>query len=277
MTVTLDPATGNPSFKPSPAATAPATPRRSASGRSSTARRTRVRRKSSTNSTSTTRPPAVHQQNGVRRPRHRLLDRRATATAASSSTAAPTPRRSLDDTVIYSNAVNSTAVISAPGRGPDRSGPRHVPSTTGYWTSRGSLVARLLQRPVRLGDDPAAQRLLLRRRLDPVELELSELRKGFAEPRHLALQPEQPENTVGNDGKPHSQIPYRIQEETDAQYIKFDYAIPLGRSTSTATSAGAGFTPRSTGEGVSTRQESYAATNGGTATTYVLSNSLAQL
>jgi iron complex outermembrane receptor protein len=80
-------------------------------------------------------------------------------------------------------------------------------------------------------------------------------------------------NTVGNDGKPHDQIPYRIQEETDAQYLKFDYASRWVVSTSTATSAGVGFTPGRPPR-ASRRARTYAATNGGTATTYVLSNSL---
>ncbi|UDF05457.1 TonB-dependent receptor [Asticcacaulis sp. AND118] len=33
-------------------------------------------------------------------------------------------------------------------------------------------------------------------------------------------------STVGNDGKTYDQIPYIIQEKTDAQYVRFDYGFP---------------------------------------------------
>ena len=185
------------------------------------------------------------------------------------------PYSTTDDTVIYSNAVNSTATINGAAGAVDQTSPvLGAANTTGYWASTevwsrafsnqvfaNSMTALPSQFYFGGGSLPTNWMYpnydTVAQNLDTSHFNLNNMI-----------------TTVGNDGKTHTQIPYRIQEQTDAQYIKFDYGFPVGPYDLTGNFGWRRVHTKVTGEGVSTRQSTYAATNGGTATTYVLSNSL---
>lgn len=188
------------------------------------------------------------------------------------------PYSTTDDTVIYSNAVNSTATILA-GQTIDQTNPLNASaaSTTGYWAttetwSRAFSNSIFAQAMTGLPSDfyfggggiPSTWKYpdfnTVAAQLDTSHFNLNNL-----------------EQTVGSDGKTYSQFPYYIAEKTDAQYIKFDYEFPLGNYDVEGNFGWRRVHTETSGSGVSTRQQTYAATNGGTSTTYTIGNSLASM
>ncbi|AYV46327.1 TonB-dependent receptor [Caulobacter flavus] len=183
-----------------------------------------------------------------------------------------------DDTVIYSNAVNSTATILA-SQSADQTSPTNASAayTTGYWStsetwSRAFSNAVFAQAMTQLpsafyfGGNGLPSTWLypnfnsVAQYLDTSHFNLNNLT-----------------TTTGNDGETYEQIPYRIQEQTDAQYIKFNYAFPLLGYDVNGNFGWRRVHTKTSGTGAQTRSETYAATNGGTSTTYVLSNSIATM
>lgn len=185
------------------------------------------------------------------------------------------PYSTADDTVIYSNAVNSTATILA-SQTIDQTSPVNASpaSTTGYWAttetwSRAFSNSIFAQAMTSLPSDfyfggggiPSTWKYpdfnTVAAQLDASHFNLNNL-----------------EQTVGSDGKAYSQFPYYMTEKTDAQYIKFDYEFPLGDYEVEGNFGWRRVHTESTGTGVSSRAQTYAATNGGSSTTYTLSNAL---
>ena len=185
------------------------------------------------------------------------------------------PNSTADDTVIYGNSVNSTATILATQTADQTSPVNSSATTTGYWTttetwSRAFSNALFAQAMTGLpsnfyfggGSIPTTWKFpsynLVAANLDTSHFNLNSL-----------------ESALGSDGQVHDQYPYYMTEQTDAQYLKFDYEFPLGNYDIEGNFGWRRVHTENFGEGVSSRQTSYAATNGGTATTYVLSNQLA--
>jgi TonB-dependent receptor len=188
------------------------------------------------------------------------------------------PYSTTDDTVIYSNAVNSTATV-VNAQTADQTNPVNGTAayTTGYWSTTenwsrafsNSVYASAmtgLPSDFYYGGGSLPSTWLypnyngVAQYLDTSHFNLNNL-----------------ETTVGNDGKTYGQIPYSIAEKTDAQYIKFNYDIPIWRYELEGNFGWRRVHTRTTGTGAQTRSATYAATNGGTATTYVLSNKIATM
>ncbi len=186
------------------------------------------------------------------------------------------PYSTTDDTVIYSNAVNSTATILA-SQTIDQTNPLNASaaSTTGYWAttetwsrafSNAIFASAMTNLPSNFyfggGSVPSTWKYpnfdTVAAQLDTSHFNLNNL-----------------EQTVGSDGKAYGQFPYFMTEKTNAQYLKFDYEFPLGAYEIEGNFGVRRVQTETTGEGVSTRQQTYAATNGGTSTTYTIGNSLA--
>jgi iron complex outermembrane receptor protein len=181
------------------------------------------------------------------------------------------PSSLLDDTVIYSNSINSTAVISNTQL-IDQTDPVGAPAyTTGHWTtgetwSRGFSNALFGSAMSPLPSDfywgggsiPSSWSFpdfsKVSQNLDTSHFNLNNL-----------------ENTVGSDGKPYKQLPYRIAEKTDALYLKFNYNFPLGSYEVDGNFGWRRVHTRTTGEGVSSRSASFGATS------FVVGNSLASM
>ncbi|MBO9558675.1 MAG: TonB-dependent receptor [Caulobacter sp.] len=185
------------------------------------------------------------------------------------------PYSTTDDTVIYSNAVNSTATINNAAGAPDQTDPvLGTPYTTGYWGSSEVWSRAFSNQVFANGMSPLPANFYFGGGSMPTNWLYPnyDVISQSLDTSHFNLN--NMINTVGNDGKAHQQIPYRIQEETNAQYIKFDYSVPIGSFDLDGNFGWRRVQTKVTAEAVSTRQQSYAATNGGTATTYILSNSL---
>ncbi|KQY32756.1 TonB-dependent receptor [Caulobacter sp. Root487D2Y] len=185
------------------------------------------------------------------------------------------PYSTTDDTVIYSNAVNSTATINNAAGAPDQTSPvLGTTYTTGYWGSSEVWSRAFSNQVFASGMSPLPANFYFGGGSMPTSWMYPnyDVISQNLNTSHFNL--DNMIHTVGNDGKAHDQIPYRIQEETNAQYIKFDYAIPIGSFDLDGNFGWRRVQTKVSAEGVSTRQQAYAATNGGTATTYTLSNSL---
>ncbi|WP_029907059.1 TonB-dependent receptor [Caulobacter sp. UNC358MFTsu5.1] len=185
------------------------------------------------------------------------------------------PYATTDDTVIYSNAVNSTATINNAAGAPDQTNPvLGTTYTTGYWGSSEVWSRAFSNQVFASGMSPLPSDFYFGGGSMPMNWLYPnyDVISQNLDTSHFNLN--NMVHTVGNDGKAHDQIPYRIQEETNAQYIKFDYSVPIGSFDLDGNFGWRRVQTKVTAEGVSTRQQSYAATNGGTATTYILSNSL---
>lgn len=185
------------------------------------------------------------------------------------------PYATTDDTVIYSNAVNSTATINNAVGAPDQTNPvLGTTYTTGYWGSSEVWSRAFSNQVFANGMSPLPANFYFGGGSMPTNWLYPnyDVISQNLDTSHFNLN--NMINTVGNDGKAHQQIPYRIQEETNAQYIKFDYSVPIGSFDLDGNFGWRRVETKVTAEAVSTRQQSYAATNGGTATTYILSNSL---
>lgn len=181
------------------------------------------------------------------------------------------PSSLLDDTVIYSNSINSTAVVSNTQLF-DQTDPVGAPAyTTGHWTtgetwSRGFSNALFGSAMSPLPSDfywgggsiPSSWSFpdfsKVSQNLDTSHFNLNNL-----------------ENTVGSDGKPYKQLPYRIAEKTDALYLKFNYNFPLGSYEVDGNFGWRRVHTRTTGEGVSSRSATFGATS------FVVGNSLASM
>ena len=136
-----------------------------------------------------------------------------------------------DNTVIYSNAVNSTATISdsqtADQTDPVSTAASPADHQTGYWTTAESwsrdfsdsvfdqTMTSLPSDFYWSGDTGTSNWLYpnydtLSQYLDTSHFNLNNLY-----------------TTVGSDGNAYSQIPYRVVEKTDAQYLRLDYDLPV--------------------------------------------------
>ncbi|WP_443749815.1 TonB-dependent receptor [Asticcacaulis solisilvae] len=133
-----------------------------------------------------------------------------------------------DDTVIYSNAVNSTATV-VNSQAADQTDPASTVTAnqTGYWTtgenwSRSFSNSVYGQAMTSLPDSfywgggsiPSTW-------LYPNYDTLSQ----YLDTSHFNL--DNLYTTVGSDGKTYGQIPYHLAERTDAQYLRLDYAFPV--------------------------------------------------
>lgn len=132
----------------------------------------------------------------------------------------------LDDTVVYGNAINSAAII-VDGQLVDQTDAAYGnPYETTYWNTNenwsrtfANSVFNDAMRPLPTsfhfgGGNIASQWLYpdfnsIAQHLDTSHFNLDNLYE-----------------TVGSDGNTYKQIPYHIQEKTDAQYIRVNYAFP---------------------------------------------------
>ncbi|MFT4254247.1 MAG: TonB-dependent receptor, partial [Caulobacter sp.] len=179
-----------------------------------------------------------------------------------------------DDLVLYTNAVNSTATVSSTQTA-DQSAATNASAayTTGYWSttetwSRAFSNAVFAQAMTQLPDAfyygggslPSTW-------LYPNFASVAQ----YLDTSHFNLN--NLVTTVGSDGNTYTQIPsYLIQEQTDALYLKFNYAFPVFGYDVNGNFGWRRAHTKTTATGSSTRSETYASTNGGTSTTYVLSN-----
>jgi len=136
-----------------------------------------------------------------------------------------------DNTVIYSNAVNSTATIND-SQTEDQTDPLSTASSpadrqTGYWTT-AETWSRDFSNSVFAGsmtglpsDFYWSGQTGTSNWLYPNYDVLSQ----YLDTSHFNL--DNLYTTVGSDGNTYSQIPYRIAEKTDAQYLRFDYSLPI--------------------------------------------------
>ncbi len=184
------------------------------------------------------------------------------------------PNSTADDTVIYGNSINSTATILASQTADQTSPVNSSATTTSYWTttetwSRAFSNALFAQAMTGLpsnfyyggGSIPSTWKYpsynAVAANLDTSHFNTDSL-----------------ESALGSDGQVHDQYPYYMTEKTNAQYLKFNYEFPLGHYDVEGNFGWRRVHTQNFGEGVSSRQQTYATSNGGTATTYVLSNAL---
>jgi TonB-dependent receptor len=186
------------------------------------------------------------------------------------------PYSTLDDTVIYSNAVNSTATISNVAGAPDQTNPvLGAANTTGYWGSSEVWSRAYANSVFASSMSPLPSDFYFGGGTTPSMWNYPDFDKisQNLDTTHFNLN--NMKSTVGNDGKTYTQIPYNIREETNAQYIKFNYNFPVGSYDIDGNFGWRRVQTKVTAADVSTRNSTYSATNGGTSTTYVLSNSQA--
>ncbi|MEM9965806.1 MAG: TonB-dependent receptor, partial [Asticcacaulis sp.] len=136
------------------------------------------------------------------------------------------PTSRLDDIVLYANSVNSTARVED-GQLVDQTNPAYGnPYDVNYWNTNetwsrafANSVFNDAMSPLPTsfhfaGDNIPSQWLFpnynkIAQHLDTTHFNLDNMVEG-----------------VGNDGQTYKQIPYRIKEKTDAQYIRVNYAFP---------------------------------------------------
>jgi len=187
------------------------------------------------------------------------------------------PNVATDDTVIYSNSINSTATINNAAGAIDQTNPvLGSATTTGYWSSSEVWSRAFSNQVFASGMSPLPAEFYYGSGSIPSNWLYPNFKQvsQYLDTSHFNLN--NMVDTVGSDGKAYQQFPYRIEETTDAQYLKFNYEVPVGPYDLTGNFGVRRVHTEVTTEGVSQRQQSYAATNGGTATTYALSNSLAK-
>ncbi|WAC48431.1 TonB-dependent receptor [Asticcacaulis sp. SL142] len=131
-----------------------------------------------------------------------------------------------DDIVVYANSINSTAVITDSQLADQLNAAGTAPYTTTFWNSNetwsrafASSVFQDAMTPLpsafHYGGGAIASQWLypdfnsVAQHLDTSHFNLDNLY-----------------TTVGSDGQPYNQIPYRIQEKTNAQYLRVNYAFP---------------------------------------------------
>jgi TonB-dependent receptor len=186
------------------------------------------------------------------------------------------PNVTTDDTVIYSNSINSTATINNAAGAVDQTNPvLGSPTTTGYWSSNEVWSRAFSNQVFACGMTALPAEFHYGSGSIPSDWLYPNFKQvsQYLDTSHFNLN--NMVDTVGSDGKAYKQFPYRINEKTDAQYLKFNYSVPVGPYDLEGNFGVRRVHTEVTTEGVSQRQQSYAATNGGTATTYALSNSLA--
>lgn len=181
------------------------------------------------------------------------------------------PSSVTDDTVIYSNAVNSTAVVSNTQTA-DQTDPIYGATYgTGYWTTTETWSRGFSNALFGSAMSPLPSNFYWGGGSIPSTWNYPDFNKVSQnlDTSHFNLN--NLENTVGSDGKPYRQFPYIISEKTDALYLKFDYNFPLGSYEVDGNFGWRRVHTQTTGEGVSSRSATYGTT------TYVLSNSLGKM
>jgi TonB-dependent receptor len=179
------------------------------------------------------------------------------------------PSSLLDDTVIYTNAVNSTATISNVAGAPDQTNPvLGAPNTTGYWGSSEVWSRSFANSVFASGMTPLPSEFYFGGGTTPSMWNYPDFDKisQNLDTSHFNLN--NMVSTVGNDGKTYEQIPYRIREQTNAQYVKFNYNFPLASYEIDGNFGVRRVQTKVTAEDVSTRSAFYP----GNTTAYVLSN-----
>lgn len=187
------------------------------------------------------------------------------------------PNSTADDTVLYTNSVNSTATILAAQTADQTSAVLGSASTTGYW-STAETWSRAYSNAMfasAMKDLPSA--FYFGGGSIPSTWKYPDFQTVAAQLDTSHFNLDNMVNTVGSDGKQAKQYPYQINEKTDAQYIKLNYEFPLGSFEVNGNFGVRRVHTKIEASGVSQRNQSYAATNGGSATTYALSNSLASM
>lgn len=188
------------------------------------------------------------------------------------------PNSTADDIVIYSNAVNSIASV-VNGQAADQTDPvsASAANTTGYWSTTENWSRSFSNSVFANGMSSLPSDFYFGGGSLPSTWLYPNYDKisPYLDTSHFNLN--NMVTTVGNDGKTYTQIPYRIAEKTDAQYIKFNYNFPLWQYEIDGNFGWRRVHTRTSGTGAQTRSQTYAATNGGTSTTYVLSNSIATM
>ncbi|MDC7684109.1 TonB-dependent receptor [Asticcacaulis sp. BYS171W] len=178
-----------------------------------------------------------------------------------------------DDTVIYTNAVNSTATVSATQTADQTAAAAAAAAyQTGYWSSTETWsktfsnsvfnsAMTALPADFYFGGGSIASNWLY-----PDFNKVAQ----YLDTSHFNL--DNLENTTGNDGKAYSQIPYQVEETTEAQYLKANYAFPFNGWDVSGNFGVRRVHTETTASGTITRQEiRYNAAN--VATTYVVGNS----
>ncbi|ADU14969.1 TonB-dependent receptor [Asticcacaulis excentricus] len=178
-----------------------------------------------------------------------------------------------DDTVIYSNAVNSTATVSSTQTADQTAAAAAAAAyATGYWSTTESWSKSFSNTVFTSAMTPLPSNFYFGGGAIPSTWLYPDFNSvaQYLDTSHFNL--DNLETTTGNDGKSYAQIPYRVEETTDAQYLKANYAFPFNgwdvsgnfgvRRVHTETSA----------TGTITRQEiRYNSAN--VATTYTVGNS----
>ena len=183
-----------------------------------------------------------------------------------------------DDVVIYSNAVNSTATVSNSATADQTTATAASAAyTTGYWSTTETW-SRAFSNAVFANAMTALPSAFY---YGGGSLPSTWLYPNFAkvaqylDTSHFNLN--NLVSTTGSDGSTYEQIPYRIAEQTDALYLKFNYAFPLFDYDVNGNFGWRRVHTKTVASGAQTRSETYASTNGGTSTTYVLSNTQASM
>jgi iron complex outermembrane recepter protein len=133
-----------------------------------------------------------------------------------------------DDTVIYTNAVNATATVLA-SQTADQTAAAAASAayTTGFWSTTENWSRAFSNSVFANAMTPIPTSFYFGGAGIPSTWMYPSFNQvaQYLDTSHFNL--DNLETTVGNDGKPYNQIPYRVGENTDAQYIKFNYDFPL--------------------------------------------------
>ncbi len=184
---------------------------------------------------------------------------------------------SSDDTVIYSNAVNSTATVSSTATTEQSLAQAAAAAyETGYWSTTETWSRTFSNSVYAASMTPIPTTFYFAGNGIPstwLYPNFSSVAQ-YLDTSHFNLN--NLYTTTGNDGNTYEQIPYSVDEKTDAEYIKFNYEFPL-RSWDVSGNFGWRRTHTSTtASGVITRNEVRLNANN-VATTYTVSNTLTSM
>lgn len=181
------------------------------------------------------------------------------------------PGSLLDDTVLYSNAVNSTAVISNTQLLDQTDPVMAAANITGHWTTTEAWSRAFSNSVFANAMTGLPSNFYYGGGNLPSTWNYPDFNKvsQYLDTSHFNLN--NLESTVGSDGKPAQQFPYRIAEKTDALYLKFNYNVPVGSYEIDGNFGWRRVHTRTTGEGVSSRSVTIGTTN------FVVGNSLSSM
>ncbi|GGZ41478.1 TonB-dependent receptor [Asticcacaulis endophyticus] len=181
----------------------------------------------------------------------------------------------LDNTVIYANSVNSTALVSNGATADQTEAVYGNPYETNFWNTTETWSRGFSNQIFAGAMTPLPSSFYYGGGGLPTDW-LYPTFNGVAQyldTSHFNL--DNLYTTTGSDGKPYDQIPYNIQEKTDAQYVRFDYAFPAFGYEVDGNFGVRRVHTETTATGQNTRRETRDVN--GTATTGIVSNTLTSM